>query len=203
MTSLAINAAKGQIKDSVGNMKQNIGGNKIDFNEFNYPPLVKVIHYRITDLDQQPELKKIAKFLFITHIGVFIWTLFNFISNCIQAGTVDQSGQGMRIFLSIIWLIIINPLHLAWAYFGYRGLVDSDSWLSQFGRFKLLGFILILVYIVASILGGPMFNGWVRLANLFSNEFPGAGVLALIEILFIYAIIVLMVLCMWKVQNRP
>lgn len=55
-------------------MKGKLGGNKInvDWNDFNYPPLLRIIHYDIDELESDLDLKVIIyKLLYLATITVF------------------------------------------------------------------------------------------------------------------------------------
>lgn len=56
---------------------------KIDWNDFNYPCLLKIFHY---DSDQTPEaLSRTVLLLRVNHILIIFTCLWNFINNIVDA----------------------------------------------------------------------------------------------------------------------
>lgn len=61
---------------------------------------------------------------------------------------------------------------------------------------------MIIIYLLWSILDNLMFNGWVRVSDLFKHDHGGIGVICLVENILIYLLIAAMFFIMWKVHMR-
>jgi hypothetical protein len=110
----------------------------IDWSDFNFPPLIRVIHFRLDELP--PPYKGIVRFFFIsTFIILPALLAFNILSNIIQA---FYSLPALRILFSILFTIIILPISVLLFYKGYRGVAAEKSGLLWY---KIIGSILILI----------------------------------------------------------
>lgn len=157
---------KEMISSKANSLKKQLGGNqsKIEWNDFNYPPVLKIIHFSLSELNDQPAKKTAVTWLWMTHVGIFIVSIINLISNIVQG--VDNSGDGIRILYSILYMIIFNPIQCFWFYRGYRGLIDEPGWLKLF---RLSGFILIAFYCIQSIIHPLNFDGFIRVGKIIDE----------------------------------
>jgi secretory carrier-associated membrane protein len=74
----------------------------IRWHRYNYPPLLKLIHFSPSEI---PRHKKfIVMSLFIIHLVVFGNSLLNFIASCFQGG--------LRVLYAFLFLLFINPVML-------------------------------------------------------------------------------------------
>ncbi len=80
----------------------------INWMEYNYPPLIRLMHFRPSELPQ--DRKKYVMMLFGIHMAVLVNTLLSFVDNCIEGG--------LGILYSILFVIIFNPIIL---FLFYRG----------------------------------------------------------------------------------
>ena len=54
MASIGTALAKNEVKEGFDNMKGNLSGKKgpaVDWADYNWPPLIKVLHFRLDELD--------------------------------------------------------------------------------------------------------------------------------------------------------
>lgn len=80
----------------------------IRWNHYNYPPLLKIIHFVPSEL---PKNKKfIVLSLFIIHLAILLNCFLNFIGSCAQGG--------LRVLYSLLFLLCINPFVLLVFYKG-------------------------------------------------------------------------------------
>lgn len=104
--------AKAALNNSVTNIKavltpSNQTGPKIDWDNFNYPPLLKVIHYDISEVS--PEKKLIVRALWLSHVLIMVESILNIINTIAIAAVL---GSPIRIMYSFMFLFSFNPL--AW-----------------------------------------------------------------------------------------
>ncbi|CAD8099369.1 unnamed protein product [Paramecium primaurelia] len=191
---MASYVANSVLNDSIRQFKsnQNDSKQKIDWDDFNYPPLIKVIHYNIEEV--QPEYRLVVRSLWLSSILIFAYTLLNIIDNSVQAG---YGLDGIRILYSFMFLFSFNPIQFFIFYRGYKGVV-SDPYLLVL--YKWVQIILILCWITFSIIDILGFNGFVALSFLF--EFlPFCGVLALFEDIIFLLIVFLSGFALFRIWN--
>ncbi|CAK92090.1 unnamed protein product (macronuclear) [Paramecium tetraurelia] len=195
VTNTVLNESMRQFKSNQNDQKQ-----KIDWNDFNYPPLIKVIHYNIEEV--QPEYRLVVRSLWLSSILIVAYTLLNIIDNSIQAG---NGIDGIRILYSFMFLFSFNPIQLQHIfhsqsfifYRGYKGVV-SDPYLLVL--YKWVQIVLILCWITFSIVAILGFNGFIILQFLF--EFlPFCGVLALFEDIIMLIIVFLSGFALFRIWN--
>ncbi|CAD8191253.1 unnamed protein product [Paramecium octaurelia] len=187
VTNTVLNESMRQFKSNQNDSKQ-----KIDWNDFNYPPLIKVIHYNIEEV--QPEYRLVVRSLWLSSILIVAYTLLNIIDNSIQAG---YGIDGIRILYSFMFLFSFNPIQFFIFYRGYKGVV-SDPYLLVL--YKWVQIILILCWITFSIVAILGFNGFIILQFLF--EFlPFCGVLALFEDIIFLIIVFLSGFALFRIWN--
>ena len=106
MKSIGLSIARDQATDTLKGIKNNIPGKQqINWNDFNYPPLIKVFHYNASELE--PPVRNKVRLMWLTHIIVVVVTLLNLISNIAQVAAL--SGIGLRILYAFVFIIIFNP----------------------------------------------------------------------------------------------
>jgi hypothetical protein len=86
---------------------------EINWQDFNYPPLLKIIHFTPSELPE--EHKSIIWMLFATHIIILVESLLNIINNSVQTA---EGFDGIRILYSFLFLFLFNPLAF---FIFYRG----------------------------------------------------------------------------------
>lgn len=61
MASLALNVAKGKGAEVINQVKGKLGSKpNVDWTDFNYPPLLRVFHYDLDELESDPDLKVLS-----------------------------------------------------------------------------------------------------------------------------------------------
>lgn len=150
---------------------------EINWQEFNYPPLIKLIHFRPSEAAE--EYRGTVWMLFATHMIIFTEGWLNLVNNSVQ---VSAGASGLRILYSFLFMLIFNPLATFLMYRGYAGICRDKSYLSIFMYLQPLAVILWLTFSIVNFLG---FNGFIRVASLYSGGYSGAGTLSLIESLLL------------------
>lgn len=74
--------AKAALNNSVQSVKSSMTpqtGPKINWDDFNYPPLLKVIHYDITEVDNEKRLT--VRAMWLQHVLIFLEGFINIINS--------------------------------------------------------------------------------------------------------------------------
>ncbi|KAM3136919.1 hypothetical protein pb186bvf_011004 [Paramecium bursaria] len=175
---MATFVAKTMITDQIKTMKGEITGtsnkNKINWDDFNYPPFLKVIHYDVSEVD--PEHRLIVRSLWLSHILIFVYSIVNIINNI--SITIGTQNYGIRILYSFMFFFSFNPIQGFLFYRGYKG-VASDAFL--LALYKWVQIVMILCWTIFAIIDWLGFNGFIVVPKLFKAGLPFEGVLAIIE----------------------
>jgi hypothetical protein len=100
--------AKAALNNSIQSVKSSMtpqSGPKINWEDFNYPPLLKVIHYDITEVPAEKRLT--VRFMWLSHVLIFVEGILNLINSI---AIVASAGQGIRILYSVMFLFSFVPL---------------------------------------------------------------------------------------------
>lgn len=146
---------------------------EINWQDFNYPPLIKLIHFSPSEVPE--EYRALVWMLFTTHMLIFVEGWLNLVNNSVQ---VSAGASGLRILYTFLFIIIFNPFAMFIFYRGYAGLCRDKSYLSMFIYLQPLAIVLWLTFSIVNFLG---FNGFIRVADLYSLGYSAAGTLSLIE----------------------
>lgn len=96
---------------------------EIEWDSYNYPPLLKIIHYVPAEIPSDKRFIVLSLFaLHICSIGV---CLINFVDNCIEGG--------LGVLYSILFMLIFIPLMFYIFYRGTSILPRDDRYLSEGG----------------------------------------------------------------------
>jgi hypothetical protein len=103
-------------KQAAGNMMNNAKqaitpskGPKINWDDFNYPPLIKLIHFDMSEIEDNKIM--IVRFLWLSHLLIFAYSILNIINNI---AVVAQGGKGVRILYSFMFFFSFNPIQGYW-----------------------------------------------------------------------------------------
>ena len=97
----AANNMMNKAKEAVNPSK----GPKINWDDFNYPPVVKLIHF---DLSEVEECKvTTVRFLWFSHLLIFAYSIINIIDNIV---CVAQGEKGVRILYAFMFFFTFNPI---------------------------------------------------------------------------------------------
>jgi len=166
----------------------------IKWENFNYPPFIRLIHYDPDEIED-PATRSLVKKRNLTFILNLVVSVINFINAIAQ---VAVGFTGLRILFSVLNILIFVPVTLFTFYKGYRGLVYNRRQL----RYYYVGqFLCAVAFLVFSIISGGTWNGWTRLDVLFSNKHIFQGLLAIVESLIYTANSLLCMYCIFKVYR--
>ena len=200
MSNFALSMAKQTITNQVGSVKSSLvktsgAHSNINWDELNYPPLLKLFHYTSAELSEPH--KGIVRKINIGFLLIVFLSLLNIINSIIQA---SMGYDGIRIFYSFLNLFIFVTVTCYCFYRGYMGLI-KDEYMLKF--YKILQGLLIILFFVFSIIDAGCFNGWVRVSSLFKDGNPVPGVIAIIESVIYIVYCLLTAFCIYKVQTTP
>eukprot|EP01016_Furgasonia_blochmanni_P017648 TRINITY_DN20361_c0_g1_i2.p1 TRINITY_DN20361_c0_g1~~TRINITY_DN20361_c0_g1_i2.p1 ORF type:complete len:251 (-),score=5.14 TRINITY_DN20361_c0_g1_i2:51-803(-) len=147
----------------------------INWEDFNYPPCLHLIHFSIKEL--QDPYKSVVKKIHYSFL-VLVYNSFINISSSI-AQTIEGFSP-IRIFYSIIHLVILGSLGLFTLYRGYRGVTCQPQLLAIYKIFQAW---LSIVFLLCCFVNFTSINGWFRLQLLLENKLIVCAVLAMVEIL--------------------
>ena len=179
MTDAAVAVGTAQLQNAYASTKAQLATTKsrIDWNDFNYPPMFRFFHFSLSEL-REPHLP-IVKRLWLINMLQTLHFFFN-LFNCIV-----QSAMGLGIVRSIsspLWFIFLSAVSTYGFYSGYRGICENSTLLM---RYKICCGVMLLLHLIMLIPDALCFNGIIRLSNLFSGNYAFPGVLCIIESLYI------------------
>lgn len=134
----------------------------IDWNDYNFPPCIKVVHFRLSDFHNNE--KKVITKMYVSWILLFIVLSWNIISTIVLSATILAKINILYTFLN---LILGMPLGTYVFYCGYFGVAKRES--GNIKRYKVIGIILLLLMILFSILPFGAINGWARIPIVNDN----------------------------------
>ena len=162
---MALNSMTSAMKNT--NVVPSSHNSHIDWNDYNFPPCVKVVHFRLSDFHDNE--KKVITKMYVSWILLAIVLSLNIVSTIVLSATVLPGIDILYTFLNFIIGLAIGTYVF---YCGYFGVAKSES--GNITKFKIGGVILVLLYILFSILPFGAINGWARIPIMqgFDN---GAG----------------------------
>ena len=181
MNDLAMNVGANMVNNAFERTKAQMAGpkSKIDWNDFNWPPFLRVVHFSLAELkDPHLPLVKMLYLIFLLNSGHFA---LNFFVTIVQ---VIVGYSGIRILCSILVFILLTALSFFAFYNGYRGVCENKDLLF---RFKIATGILFGIHFIMLIANTLNFNGIVRAVRTFKDGHGFAGFLCILEILYIVA----------------
>mmetsp|Transcript_30974 Transcript_30974/g.72258 ORF Transcript_30974/g.72258 Transcript_30974/m.72258 type:complete len:217 (+) Transcript_30974:89-739(+) len=141
-----VNQAIGKPFDGLTNSR-GPGHSDINWQDFNYPPLMRLIHY---DLEELPShLCGTIRLFNATFVVTTVLCLINACSTVVIVISFD-SAEFKWLLQSLLHLVLLPPFALAVFYVGYRGLVEPDETLIF--RFKVGQPAAAVVYFLLGIL---------------------------------------------------
>ncbi|CAD8194755.1 unnamed protein product [Paramecium octaurelia] len=146
---------------------------EINWNDFNWPPLIKIFHFNLSEL-QDPQ-KSFVRLLYISYLFILGTTCLNLMDNCIQAGL---GYPKIRILYALLNILIFNALQMYIFYLGYRGMCAHQSLLKWYRILHLLAGLLWLTLSIIDTLG---WNGFVRAATFIDQGQDGLVFLSIAE----------------------
>ena len=186
------------VRNAVNDARSRLPGGTINPNikweNYNYPPLLKLIHYDLSELED-PVTRSLVRKLNLTFVLVFIVSIINFINSIAQTAS---GHNGLRILYSVLNFFIFVPIALYGFYKGYRGITYTRR---ELRFYWVVAFIEVVAFMVFSIISGGNYNGWTRVAFLFGEGDVFQGILAIIESLIYLGNCLLVAFCAYRIRE--
>lgn len=167
----------------------------IKWNEYNYPPLIRVIHYDPSEL-QEPHQGAVRKINWC-FIGIVLVCIINVINSIAQAAGPDDYSS-INILYSFLNLVLFIPVSFWVFYKGYLGICKETS---NIRWYQIGQGLLCIAWIIFSIIYAGAINGFVRMGQLFGDGYGFQAVLSLIESLLYLAVAGLGIFNIWKIRD--
>jgi len=145
-----------------------VRGKAIDWNDFNYPPLLEVVHYDVNELPEKAA--SITRCLNLVYRLITVLCLLNFVDTIIVTALVG--GPWTWIVSSVLNLSLLPTFGFLVFYTGYRGLAEQDATL--LGRFTLAKIALGILCVLMALLPWGCINGLFRF-TVFSKYHVEGG----------------------------
>lgn len=132
----------------------------INWNDFNYPPVVRLIHYNVKELPES--LQGAVHCLHLGFIVVCVACWINLLDTLI---IVPGGGQPAAwLIQSMLHLVMLPSFALGTFYIGYRGLAEPNAPLVA--RYKWTQLLLVFIFLIFSIVSSGCINGFWRLQTV-------------------------------------
>lgn len=179
MSNIAFQAGMNQLNSEFQKTKGELSQkkSKIDWNDFNWPPLIKVYHFSLDEL-KEPHLLMVKRMYWGWLLQVAHFPL-NFLNAIIQ---VAVGYSFTRIISSILFFGMLLALATYLFHNGYRGVCENNDLLF---RYKIGVLVIIAIYFVMMLVSLINFNGIFRCARLFSDSHGFAGFMCIVEIIIV------------------
>lgn len=168
-SSIAGAAAANATKNAIGSVGSVIGKplesggsrlpghSEINWTNFNYPPMLRIIHY---DLEELPTtIAGMVRCLNLSYIATTMTCSVNLFNTVIIVASTHAPGKWM--LQSALAFLPLSAGALAVFYCGYRGLAEPDATLTM--RFTVCQPILCVVYLLLAIVPWGSTNGLAKL----------------------------------------
>lgn len=171
-------------------------GCDIRWEDFNYPPVLRLIHFDITEL--QIRLRKTVRLLNLS----FVLTTFACAVNFADTAVFVFAGAapGRWLLQSTLHLLLLPPTALGVFYLGYRGVAAPEPLLAY--RFQFAQLCLGFVYVFLAIVPHQCVNGLIRLASLNAQGMEVFQVVATVVESLLWALNACMAVLSWAQVRR-
>eukprot|EP00927_Polykrikos_kofoidii_P025067 TRINITY_DN22606_c0_g2_i1.p1 TRINITY_DN22606_c0_g2~~TRINITY_DN22606_c0_g2_i1.p1 ORF type:complete len:234 (+),score=28.16 TRINITY_DN22606_c0_g2_i1:66-767(+) len=144
------------------------GHSEINWVNFNYPPLLRLVHY---DLEELPStLTGLVRRLNWSFQLTTISCALNFIDNLIIV--LSTRAPARWLLQSLLHFVMLPMFALAVFYAGYRGLAEPDA--SLLKKYKISQPILAVFYFLLSLVDWGCANGLFQLMKIHEHSDDGS-----------------------------
>ena len=168
-------------------------GLKIEWEDFNFPPLFRLVHFSLAELP--PDYKRVVRMIFLSFVFLIANQTLNLIN---QIAQVVEGEEGIRIFYAFLNIFIYLPVGMFTFYRGYKGLCADKSLLLIY---KILQLALAVNYILFAILDSGASTGFVRVKDLLDMGWDFSGGLGVVESILYLLNALLAVFTVWQVHT--
>lgn len=130
----------------------------IDWHDYNFPPCIKVIHFRLSDFND-PE-KGVIRKIYISWILCLVVLSYNIVSTIVVVCDFDP---GLHILYTLLNFSIGVPLCTFVFYLGYYGIAKRED--GKLFKYKIGQGVLCVLYLFFSLAPLGAINGWAKIAH--------------------------------------
>lgn len=130
----------------------------IDWHDYNFPPCVKVIHFRLSDFND-PE-KGVIRKIYISWILCLVVLSLNIITTIV---VVCDFEPGLHVLYTLLNFFIGIVLCTLVFYLGYYGIAKRED--GKLLKYKIGQVILCVLYLFFSLAPLGAINGWAKIAH--------------------------------------
>ena len=150
---------------------------KINWDDFNWPPFIRIAHFSLQEL-REPHFGIVKKYYWLLLLQV-VHVIFNLINQIIQTAV---GYSGLRILAWFLIMLIITSAAGYSFHNAYRAICDNKDY---FFKHRIAAGLVLAIYLPMIIANTLNFDGAVRANRMFSDEHAFAGVMIIIEIIYI------------------
>lgn len=132
--------------------------NHIDWFDYNFPPLLRIIHFRLSDF--QGEEKTLIKKMYISWVLLLVVLAVNVFSTIVFSLIISFNANLLYTFFNLFLLSSLGTLVFFWGYYGVAKRETMYLFL-----YRVVGLGLALAYFLFSVLSLGAFNGWTKIAS--------------------------------------
>ena len=155
------NSIKSRMRDTL-----NFSSSKVDWEDYNYPPGLQIIHFSIDDIED-PQAKSAIRWAHSSYRLACFTLVFNAVATLVLVGS-GAKGSFLNVLYSIFNFIIISLVGLYSFYNAYKGLATNNMSMSM--KYIMIQSALI-VFMVASVSAyGANFNGLSSLKKATARQ---------------------------------
>ncbi|QDZ25324.1 hypothetical protein HOP50_16g78720 [Chloropicon primus] len=151
-------AAKRQRDAIAQRMKEgmNFGNSsKVDWEDYNYPPLLQIIHFSLDDIEDA-QAKSAVRWAHMSYRFVCFTLLFNIAATLVLVSS-GAKGSFLNVLYSIFNFIIVSLVGLYSFYNAYKGLATNNMSMSL--KYIMIQCLTIVFMVVSVSAYGANFNG--------------------------------------------
>lgn len=130
----------------------------INWDNYNYPPFLKIMHFDLNELD--PSCKTVMRWVDTAYKLLIFCLLTNFVTNFILV-VEGVPQKSLHVVYSLFNLVIFTGAGLYLQHCAYKGVAASNSPMMR--RYILGMSLLVMLGLAFSLLAFVNWNGWLRL----------------------------------------
>lgn len=154
---------------SGGGESQGGGSNGINWNEYNYPPLLRLFHFRISELEGKT--KALGRELHALFLTTLAGLGFNILTTIVLiCGPLNP----IEILYSILQAIIVLPCTGYGMYSGFKGIAKPSEWERK--KAAICFGVMILPYLFFAIFYTGSTHGWASYMDMNNEKFENMSV---------------------------
>lgn len=171
---------------------------QINWDDYNFPPCIKVLHFSLNDFKGSE--RAVIKKMYVSWILLMTVLSLSILSNIVLGATVLPGIIILFAFLNFILIGTFGTFLFFWGYFGIAKRESCKRIVYRIGQV-----ILCLLYLVFSIIPAGAFNGWIKIGWLADEGSSAAdfGIfMCVIESLIYTANCCLGIYCVYQVHTE-